>query len=214
VRGAKEMKSSKMIYLLVFALFLAAGCGSEDGSSSDGGSGDIETVDTVSGDGDDESCNDDNNIDQPDMTGSPIWSSSTTSFGSEVQLNVPVDKDTGYVNVVLHHTQNEGGRWIATGGFGAIAITPGNAQSVSVPVQISAIDTTPQPGNYFPTITICRSEAECLSGTDTNVSYAGGGTAGGTVTSGDMYMRVHNEGFENVRNSSSCYIVPILTVTQ
>ena len=156
------------------------------------------------------SCNDDNNIDQPDMTGSPNWSSSAAGVGSEVQLNVPVDEDTGYVNVVLHHTQNVGGSWIATGGFGALTIMPGQAQSVSVPVQITSIGSTPQSGNYFPTITLCRSKEECISGTDMNISYAGSGT----VTAGETYTRVHNEGFENIHNAASCYIIPVLTVTE
>lgn len=103
-----------------------------------------------------------------------------------------------------------GGSWIATGGFGALTITPKQAQSVSVPVQITFIDSTPQSGNYFPTITLCRSKEECMSGTDMNISYAGSGT----VTDGETYTRVHNEGFENVRKSDSCYIIPVLSVTE
>jgi hypothetical protein len=162
------------------------------------------------------SCNDDNNIDQPDLTGNPYWSSNTATIDSEVMLSVPVDEDTKYLTVTLHHTQNEGGQWIAIGGFGLQLVTPGQAQTVSVPVNINFTFSSPQTGNYFPTITLQAEE----SGID-KIDYTGGSDKLTNnddlyvINNGDKYVRKkHNESPENADMKISCFLIPILSVTE
>ena len=151
-------------------------------------------------------------MNQPDLTGAPRWASSSARFGSSITLSVPVDSETGYVNVVVHHTRKESGNWIAIAGVGIQSVTPGRTQTVPVSVRINPLPgTTALNGDYFPTITLCRSAGECTSNTGMQITYSGHGT---TVTSGVNYNRAIFEGLREVSWTTSCYSIPILEVTE